>query len=82
MNTPQPPPEAPRPPLPVVVLDGETFTPEQMRVVIAKSRKYERAARYTVIAAMVGAVATMVSNVSHDLASVRVAEAKARECRP
>ena len=78
-----------RPSNPIVAGDGESLTPEQMREVIAKSRRYEKTAYHTVIAAaiagfatMTGAIATMVSNISHDRAAVSIAEAKARECRP
>lgn len=71
-----------RPTDPIIAGNGESLTPEQMREVIAKSRKYGNIALYTVIATCVGAVATMVTNVSHDRAAVSIAEAKARECRP
>jgi hypothetical protein len=69
---------SPDPKTPVVAGDGESLTPTQMRAVVAKSRKYESVAVLTVVAAMLGAVATMASSVVHDYAAVRIAEAQAR----
>ena len=64
-----------------------TALPIEAREAIAetkhrKSRLWENAAILTIVATMMGAVATMVSNMTHDYAAVRIAEAKARECRP
>jgi hypothetical protein len=55
--------------------------PHDPRVVertVKRSRIAEAVAVLTVVAAMLGAVATMVSNMAHDYAAVKIAEAQAR----
>jgi hypothetical protein len=55
--------------------------PEVVARTVRRSRIAEGVAVLTVVAAMLGAVATMVSNISHDRAAVRIAEAQ-RRCTP
>lgn len=69
-------------PVPVIAGDGDSLTPEQMRKVAEKSRKWERVAVLTVVATMMGGCANMVASVAHEYAAIRIAEAKAREARP
>lgn len=55
--------------------------PQTVERTVRRSRIAEGVAVLTVVAAMLGAVATMVSNISHDRAAVRIAEAQ-RRCTP
>lgn len=55
--------------------------PRTVERTVRRSRIAEAVAVLTVVAAMLGAVATMVSNISHDRAAVRIAEAQ-RRCTP
>lgn len=50
--------------------------PEAVARTVRRSRIAEAVAVLTVVAAMVGALATMASNMVHDYAAVRIAEAK------
>lgn len=59
-----------------------SLEPSAVERTVKRSRIAEAVAVLTVVAAMVGALATLASNVVHDYAAVRIAEAKARECRP
>lgn len=49
---------------------------------VRRSRLAEAAAIVTVVAAATGALASAASSIVHDMSAVRIAEAKARECRP
>lgn len=52
--------------------------PKLVERTIKRSRIAEAVAVLTVVAAMLGAVATMISNISHDRAAVQIAEAQRR----
>lgn len=56
--------------------------PDVVARTVKRSRIAEAVAVLTVVAAMTGALATMASNMVHDLAAVRIAEANARRCAP
>lgn len=70
-------PRAPAPSLPDAALQ-----PAAVARTVRRSRLAELAAIVTVIAAATGAIASAASSIVHDVAAVRIAEAKARECRP
>lgn len=67
---------APRPPSPS--LPDAALAPAAVARTVKRSRLAEAVAVLTVVAAMVGALATLASNVVHDYAAVRIAEAQAR----
>lgn len=50
--------------------------PQTVERTVRRSRIAEAVAVLTVVAAMMGALATMASNMFHDYAAVRIAEAK------
>lgn len=52
--------------------------PSAVERTVKRSRIAEAVAVLTVVAAMVGALATLASNVVHDYAAVRIAEAQRR----
>lgn len=53
------------------------MSPPDVARTVKRSRIAEAVAVLTVVAAMVGALATLASNVVHDYAAVRIAEAQA-----
>ena len=52
--------------------------PAAVERTVKRSRIAEAVAVLTVVAAMVGALATLASNIVHDYAAVRIAEAQRR----
>lgn len=71
---------ATRPPSPS--LPEAALQPAAVARTVRRSRIAEAVAFVTVISAMTGACASAAASIVHDTSAVRIAEAKARECRP